>query len=328
MTDFYAYRVSETEKGFVGNVTELSTAELPDSEVLIRVKYSSLNYKDALSATGNKGVTRKYPHTPGIDACGVVERSKSDKFKEGDEVIVTSYDLGMNTPGGFGQYISVPADWIVPLPNRLGMEEAMFFGTAGLTAAAGVENIARDISCDSGEVLVTGATGGVGAIAVLLLAQRGYNVVASTGKLHDVDWLKSLGAQRVIHRDKLSTRNKSALLKGTWAAAYDTVGGPTLENVVKSTQNFGVISCCGNVASAELSLTVYPFILRGIKLMGISSQNLPMDKRIYCWNKIAGDWKPENTKPLQTVISLNDVSSSIEKILQGGIRGRVVIDLG
>ena len=328
MKNYLAYQVTETNERFSGKITELPIESLPNNDVLIKVKYSSLNYKDALSATGNKGVTRNYPHTPGIDACGIVESSKSDKFKTGDKVIVTSYDLGMNTPGGFGQYNSVPSDWIVPLPGSLSMEEAMIFGTAGLTAAAGVENIVQDIPNDSGEVLVTGSSGGVGAIAVLLLSKLGYNIVASTGKTDEADWLKSLGAQRVIHRDELALEDKRALLKGTWAAAFDTVGGHTLENVIKSTREFGVISCCGNVASAELSLTVYPFILRGAKLMGVSSQNLPLDKRIFLWNKLAGEWKPEQINKIKTSVQLSDLSNSIDEILQGRIRGRVVVDLG
>ena len=327
MRNYLAYQVNETEKGFTGKVTELPIDGFPDNDVLIRVNYSSLNYKDALSATGNKGVTRNYPHTPGIDACGVVEESTFEKFHSGDEVIVTSYDLGMNTPGGFGQYIRVPHEWIVPLPESLSMEEAMLYGTAGLTAAAGVENIVQDVPKDSGEVLVTGSTGGVGAVAVLLLSKLGYNVVASTGKTDEAKWLKSLGAQRVIHRDELALEDKRALLKGSWAAGFDTVGGHTLENVIKSTMEYGVVSCCGNVASAELSLTVYPFILRGAKLMGVSSQNLPMDKRIDLWNKLAGEWKPENIENIQTTINLYQLSDSIEKILQGGIKGRIVVDM-
>lgn len=328
MNNYLAYQVTETNEGFEGKVTELPVSGLPDNEVLIRVKYSSLNYKDALSATGNKGVTRNYPHTPGIDACGIVENSKSDKFNKGDNVIVTGYDLGMNTPGGFGQYIIVPAGWVVPFPENLSMEEAMLFGTAGLTAAAGVENIVQDISNESGEVLVTGSTGGVGAIAVLLLSKLGYNVVASTGKTDEADWLKSIGAQRVIHREELEHKDHRALLASSWAAAFDTVGGHTLENVIKSTQEYGVISCCGNVASAELSLTVYPFILRGAKLMGVSSQNLPMDNRVNLWNKLAGEWKPDHIGTIKSIISINELSEAISTILQGGIRGRVVVEMG
>ncbi|MGD2206156.1 MAG: YhdH/YhfP family quinone oxidoreductase [Anaerolineae bacterium] len=315
--------------GFVRKIEDRSLVDLPEGDVLVRVHYSSLNYKDALSASGHKGVTRSYPHTPGIDAAGLVEVSESDVFRPGDEVIVTSYDLGMNTPGGWGQYIRVPADWVVPLPNGLALRESMIFGTAGFTAALSVHKLqTHGVTPDQGEILVTGATGGVGSLAVGILARDGYQVVAATGKRDAEPFLRELGAAEVVPRDKVLDASPRPLLKGRWAGAVDTVGGEYLATALKSTRYGGAVTCCGLVASADLSTTVYPFILRGVSLLGIDSQNCPMDIRLLMWQKLAQEWKLEHLDRLASECSLDELDGEIERMLQGKQRGRVVVSVG
>ncbi|MFB0963552.1 MAG: YhdH/YhfP family quinone oxidoreductase, partial [Pseudomonas sp.] len=236
MSTYQALWVTETPQ-FQQRVIERSLADLPDGEVLIRVHYSSLNYKDALSATGNRGVTRTFPHTPGIDAAGVVEHSKVAEFTAGDEVIVTGYDLGMNTYGGMAQYIRVPAAWVIKRPAGLSLRESMILGTAGLTAALCVDKLLRaGLTVDAGPVLVTGATGGVGSIAIVLLKQLGFDVTAVTGKTEQAEFLRQLGAKQVIDREALTVGTDKALLKPQWAGVVDTVGGDILFNAVKSLQ--------------------------------------------------------------------------------------------
>lgn len=325
---FKALVAEEKEGGFTQQVKTLSTNELPENDVLIRVHFSSLNYKDALSATGNRAVTNSYPFTPGIDASGVVEESRDDRFKAGDEVIVTSYDLGMNTPGGFGQYISVPGDWIVPLPEGLSLREAMIIGTSGLTAAIGVEKIENlGDGPDGGDLLVTGATGGVGSFAVALLAHLGYEVVAATGKVEEQShFLKQMGASEIIHRESVSDVGGSPLLSARWAASYDTVGGEMLDAVIRQTGHNGVVACCGNVLGHELKTSIYPFILRGVSLMGVDSGIALMEDRLRIWNKLAGEWKLPKLERLQQVVTLEELPAEIEKILRGEQAGKVVVD--
>jgi acrylyl-CoA reductase (NADPH) len=326
---FKAMVVREThDKKYLREITERSINELPEGDVLIQVKYSSLNYKDALSAIGNKGVTKNYPHTPGVDASGIVEKSKSNEFEPGDEVIVHGYDLGMDTSGGFGQYIRVPAAWIVRPRSGLTLKESMVYGTAGFTAALSVFKIEEHgISPESGEILVTGATGGVGSIAVAILAKVGYQVVASTGKSEEKNFLMDLGAKEVIGRDEARDTTGRPLLKGRWAGVIDAVGGDILATALKSTKHGGVVTCCGNVASHELNTNVYPFILRGISLVGIDSANCPIDLRKKVWQKIADEWKLEKLNQLTSEISLEELDSNIELILQGKQKGRVLVDL-
>ena len=270
---FKALVVSEENGKFIRRVTERKIDDLSSGDVLINVKYSSLNYKDALSATGNKGVTRKYPHTPGIDAAGIVAETSSNKFREGDEVIVTGYDLGMNTSGGFAEYIRVPSDWVVKLPTGLSLKESMIYGTAGFTAGLSLCKLEQ---CSeekiTGDVLVTGATGGVGSLAVAILAKQGYNVVASTGKKDKIDFLKKLGAKEVIGRDEVDDKSSKALLNRRWKAAVDTVGGNILATVIKQMDYRCSVASCGNTYSPELNTTVFPFILRGVNLLGINSR--------------------------------------------------------
>lgn len=325
---FQAIVVEETEpKTFSRSIRELSIDDLPEGDVLIRVLFSSLNYKDALSATGNRGVTRSFPHTPGIDAAGVVESSDVPEFQKGDEVIVTSYDLGMNTPGGFGQYIRVPAGWVVPLPQTLSLEESMILGTAGFTAAMSIERLVPGVDISQGPVLVTGATGGVGSLACAILAQMGYEVAAVSGKPDD-GFLKSLGVNEIIPRQDFVENTGAPLLKPRWAGVVDTVGGEILATAIKSTMETGLITCCGLVASPDLPITVLPFILRGVALFGIDSQHCPMPLRTDIWTYLARDWKPKMLGEMATKISLADLDDSIDRILKGQIKGRTLVDLG
>ena len=302
--------------------------ELPEGDVLIRVRYSSLNYKDALSASGNKGVTRNYPHTPGIDAAGEVVESKTAGFKPGDEVIVIGYDLGMNTSGGFGQLIRVPHSWVVKRPASLSLKESMILGTAGFTAALCVEKLLMNgMDPRAGEVLVTGATGGVGAVAVAILSKMGYSVVASTGKSYGEQFLTELGAARVIDRQHLAEENPRPLLKEEWAAAVDVVGGVTLVNILKSLKYGASVACCGLVGSPTLPATVFPFILRGVNLLGVDSVNLPIETKNRVWHRLATEWKLDNLQSLCHDISFDELPASLESVLSGQVVGRLVLNL-
>jgi acrylyl-CoA reductase (NADPH) len=325
---FKALEISEDDGKFLRKIIEKQISNLPDAEVLIRVKYSSLNYKDALSATGNRGVTRKYPHTPGIDAAGIVEESSNDKFNPGDEVIVTGYDLGMNTSGGYGQYISVPTEWIVKLPSGISLKESMIYGTAGFTAGYALEKLeAAGLVPDKGEILVTGATGGVGSMAVAIAAKAGYKVVAATGKSDKSDYLKSLGANTVLTREEVDDKSGRALLPIRWAGVIDTVGGNILNTAIKSTTYTCSVVAVGLTQSSELNATVYPFILRGVNLLGISSSHCTMELRTKIWNKLASTWKPEGLEQIYSECSLEGLSEKIDLILEGKITGRVVVNL-
>jgi len=325
---FKAMVVEETDdKQFIRSIQEKSIADLPTGDVLMRVVYSSLNYKDALSAIGNRGVTRKYPHTPGIDAAGTVEACESGQFKPGNQVIVTSYDLGMNTPGGFGEIIRVPSEWVVPMPRGLSLKESMIYGTAGFTAGMSVLSLTHTIKPEDGEVLVTGATGGVGSIAVAILSRLGYPVVAATGKTDAADFLSGLGAVRILGREYLQDNPQRPLLKPTWAGVVDTVGGEPLAAAIKSTQPWGTITTCGMVASPDLNMTVFPFILRGVRLIGVDSQNCPMKHRRQVWERLASDWKIDQLESICREVPLDELSPHIDTILKGGITGRTVVKL-
>ena len=326
---YKAMVVEEIEGGtFIRRIVERPIEALPEGEVLIKVSYSSLNYKDALSATGNKGITRKYPHTPGIDAAGIVEESVSDAFLPGDEVIVTGYDLGMNTSGGFGEYIRVPADWVVKRPDGLSLKECMIYGTAGFTAGQSVYRLQGcGITPDRGEVLVTGATGGVGSLSCAILAKAGYDVVAATGKIEKKQFLLDLGVKKIVHRDEVTDLAGRALLSERWAGAIDTVGGEMLATAIKSVKYRGAVTCCGLVASTELHTTIYPFILRGVTLMGIDSAKCPMEMRLKIWEKLGDDWKVDCLDTIKHECSLDELDYEIELILDGKQRGRAVVDL-
>ncbi len=327
--EFKALVVTETpDNQFVRSIEEKKVDELPEGDVTVQVLYSSLNYKDVLSATGNRGVTRNYPHTPGIDAAGIVAASTHENFKPGDKVIVTSYDLGMNTAGGFGQYIRVPAEWVVPQPEGLSTKEAMVYGTAGFTAALSVwQLIENGVMPDDGDVLVSGATGGVGGIAVSILSKLGYTVTAVNGVVDETGYLNEIGAKAVISIDEASDTSGRPLLKSKWAGGIDTVGGDILATTIKSTKYGATVTCCGNVASPDLPLNVFPFILRGVKLIGIDSQNCPMPIRQKIWQKIASEWKIDWLQTLTTEASFNELENKIDLMLRGKHLGRTIIKM-
>ena len=323
---YKAFFTQETESGFSNSIESLSIADLEENDLLIKVSYSSLNYKDALSASGNKGVTRTYPHTPGIDAVGEVVKSNSSDFKDGDKIVVTGYDLGMNTYGGFGQYISIPATWAISLPNELSEAEAMSIGTAGLTAGLCVRKLLQnDLTPDSGDVLVTGASGGVGSVAVMVLSKLGFNVVALTGKQDQVDYLESLGASSVIIRSQMEEQGKP-LQKGIYQGGVDTVGGNILSNFISQTSQRGAITCCGNVASDKLETSIFPFILRGVTLIGIDSAESLLEVKKEIWNNFSNDWKIDLEKITKEVF-LESLSDEVEKILKGNQVGRIRVNL-
>lgn len=326
---FKALVVEKTaDKQFVRDIRERSLDDLPPGDLVVRVHYSSLNYKDALSATGHPGVTRRFPHTPGIDAAGEVVSCGSGAFAPGEKVLVTGYDLGMETDGGFGQYVRIPSTWAVRLPEGLTLRESMALGTAGFTAALSVLKLERaGVKPDDGDILVTGATGGVGSIAVAILAQAGYRVVASTGKSADEEYLKGLGASQVVSRDEVTGGAEKALLAERWAGAVDVVGGTTLAAVLKSTRYGGTVTCCGLVGSPELPLNVYPFILRGVSLLGIDSAQCPREIREEVWHRLATGWKPAHLGNVVTECALSGLEAMIQTILHGGVTGRVVVNL-
>jgi len=325
--NFRAMVVTETaDKKFVRDIQERELSELPSGELIIEVKYSSLNYKDALSASGNKAVTRKYPHTPGVDAAGIVADSTNRSFAVGDQVIVTGFDLGMNTPGGFGQYISVPSGWAVKVPQGLSLRDSMGYGTAGLTAALCVMRLlASGLSKDAGEVLVTGATGGVGSVAVGILGKLGFAVAAATGKTDEKDFLTALGAKTIISREEANDTSGRPLQKPRWAGVVDTVGGNILATALKTAKYGGLVAACGNAMSGDVSMTVYPFILRGVSLLGVDSVELPLNSRIRAWQKLAQEWKID-LDPIVSERALDQLEPKIDQILKGGIRGRVIVN--
>lgn len=324
---YRALLVTEDADGrFTRSITSRNTNQLPVNGVLIKVKFSSLNYKDALSASGNRGITRRYPHTPGIDAAGTVVSSLSPAFQPGDEVIVTGYDLGMNTPGGFGEYINVPADWVVPRPAGLTAEESMILGTAGFTAALAMHHLIRcGQTPEKGPVVVSGSTGGVGCLAVNLLSRRGFDVIASTGKPEKTEFLRSIGAAEVISRSETDDQSGKALLRPRWAGGVDTVGGNTLATLLKACSEHGNVATCGNASSPLLSTTVYPFILNGVNLLGVNSATTPMDLRKQLWERLAGEWKPDCLQEIKHLVDLEELESWISLILLGKVTGRVVL---
>jgi putative quinone oxidoreductase, YhdH/YhfP family len=324
---YKAFVVEEHDGKFVHSVQTLSTDNLPEGDVLVRVHYSSLNYKDALSATGNKGVTKRYPHTPGIDVAGVVEFSGNEQFKVGDEVIVTGYDLGMNTAGGFGQYIRVPAEWVVRLPKGLTLKESMIIGTAGYTAGISLLRLNALVKPSDGKILVSGATGGVGSVALSLLSKIGYQTIAISGKESEYEFLHKLGAAEIIPRSEFQAVDKRPMLSAQYAGAIDTVGGPILENILKTLKPLGAVTTCGSVSSTQLNMTVFPFILRGISLIGISAQNYPTAYRESLWQKMANEWKPDNLLDLYTEISINEIKSYVDLILAGQLKGRTIVKM-
>ena len=329
MSTYKAFEVrEEIEKKFVGAIVEKSALELAEGSVSIEVHYSSVNYKDALSASGSKAVTREYPHVPGIDAAGKVLASTDSNFAVGDEVVVTGYDLGMNTAGGFGQQVTVPGGWVTKLPVGLSLRDSMVLGTAGLTAGLCVNKLLLNgITPEAGKVLVTGATGGVGIIACALLVKLGFEVVASTGKLAETAKLMALGVSEVISREAFSEENPRPMLKEGYAAAVDVAGGTTLVNVIKSLSYGGSVAACGLVDSPALSATVLPFILRGVNLLGVDSVELPLAQKQQVWNLFANEWALTDIDSLAETMVLAELPAVLAKVLAGGAVGRYVLDL-
>ncbi|RJP30249.1 MAG: acryloyl-CoA reductase [Actinobacteria bacterium] len=321
-------------KTFMRSLETRNIEDLPAGDVIIKVLYSSVNYKDALSASGNRGVTRNFPHTPGIDAAGTVEEDASGRFSSGDEVLVTGYDLGMNTSGGLAEYVRVPADWVVKLPQGLTLKDSMIYGTAGFTAALSVLRLTEaGVKPGDGDVLVTGASGGVGSIAMRILAKLGYTVVAAAGLMDEAEFaryeeiLTSLGASRVIPASEVDDTSGKLMFKGIWPGVIDTVGGNILATVVKSAAYGGVVTTCGNAAGHELDLNVYPFILRGVSLLGVDSVECPMDRRLKVWEKLAGEWKLDSLEEMSAEISLDEVEERIQLLLDKASKGRAVVKI-
>ena len=323
----YVVRISD-DKNYVRTIEERSIDDLPQGEVLIRVHYSSLNYKDGLSSIGDRGVTRHYPHTPGIDAAGIIESCDSSEFKAGDPVVIISYDLGANTAGGFGQFIRVPADWVMPLPKGLSLRESMIYGTAGFTAGLCVNALQHHgLTPERGPIVVTGSTGGVGSVSVALLAGLGYSVSASTGKQDAKNFLKKLGASKVIERKAVNDESGRTILKEVWAGAIDTVGGNTLATLLKACKQGGAVAATGLVESTKLPITVFPFIWRGVSLLGIYASGTTMSMRQEIWSRLAKEWKLEELEHIAVDCKLEQLDHEIDRILVGDQRGRVVIDL-
>lgn len=327
--NFTALQVNRNEdKTFTRRIVQRNSDDLPAGELLVRVQYSSLNYKDALSASGHPGVTRNFPHTPGIDAAGQVVSCSDGRFQPGDQVIVTSYDLGMETDGGFGQLIRVPSAWAVALPDGLSLKQSMIFGTAGLTAALSVTALVDSgLTPDQGPVLVTGATGGVGSLAVTVLTRAGFQVTAATGKNSETDYLKCLGATNVISREEVTANSERPMLKPLWSGVVDCVGGTMLEAAIKACRYDGVVTCCGLVGSADLNLNVFPFILRGVRLIGIDSAECPMPRRLHAWQYLAENKDAKLLEQLSEEISLEGLEEKIQAMLKGQVKRRVVVRL-
>jgi len=325
--NFRAIVVKKNHDQFDIDINERMISDLPDGELLVRVEYSSLNYKDALSASGARGVTKNYPHTPGIDAAGVVEESNEKDFPIGSSVIVTGFDLGMNTSGGFSEYIRIPSQWAIQCPDGLSTKESMMLGTAGLTAGLAVDSIKNTCDIKDAKVVVSGATGGVGSIGVNLLSHLGAKVTAITGKIDEKRFLKKLGATEIIERDHFIKATKLPLNKGVYNAALDVVGGSMLSSILSSMYQNGIITVCGNVGGPKFETTVFPFILRGNSLVGIDSANSPIDKRKMIWKHFSSNWKLDGLEKYSKIVDLKNLIPEIKNILAGKQTGRIILKL-
>ena len=323
---FNAIIVDENHDGtFSQEIKEKKINELPGGDLLVKVEYSSLNYKDALSFSGNKGVTKHYPHTPGIDAVGVIKESTSSDFIIGEKVIVTGYDMGMNTAGGFGEYIRVPKKWASSLPKTLDALDSMIIGTAGLTAGLCVQSLERMNGILGKKAVVTGSSGGVGCMAVKLLSKLGADVTAITGKKEEIEFLKSIGAKEIIYRDDFLNSVRKPMSKGQWDIAVDVAGGDILSGLIASMNYGGTITCCGLVASPNFDTTVFPFILRGNSLIGIDSGETPIKEKTNIWEKFASAWKIDDLDRLHKTVDMHGLMDEIKKILKGYQVGRIVL---
>lgn len=324
--NFRALVVNKTDN-FTVEVKDLTLADLPDGDVLVKVAYSSINYKDSLATIPEGNIVNTYPFVPGIDLAGVVISSNDDRFKKGDKIIATSYDIGVSHFGGFSEYARIPAKWIVPLPNGLTLKKAMIIGTAGFTAALSVQRLEENnVLPNKDKVLVTGATGGVGSFAVSILSTLGYQVEASTGKESEQEYLKSLGATSIISREDVYDGKIRALDKQKWSGAIDPVGGEPLAALLSQIKYGGSVATSGLTAGTQLPTTVFPFILRGINLLGIDSVYCPMDTRVQVWNRLATDLKPLNfNKFIQQEITLEQIPNVLPTLLKGQARGRTIV---
>lgn len=326
--NFKAYVIREDKNGFfTGQIETKKFDELASNEITINVKYSSLNYKDALSAIGNKGVTKKYPHTPGIDAAGIVVSSNNEKFSINDQVIVTGYDLGMNTSGGFSEYIRVPSDWVIKLPESISLRYAMAIGTAGLTAGLCIDLLEKNNGIKNKQAIVTGSTGGVGSVAIQLLSNLGAEITAVTGKNESREFLNNLGVQTIISREELLGKFRQPLSTGIYDIGIDVVGGEILSGLLTCLKRDGVIACCGNVGGANFNTSVFPFILRGNRLLGVDSAERSLNQKESLWKKLSSDWMLDDIDKFTRTISLNDLELEIRKIYEGKQTGRVIISI-
>ncbi|MGE7835620.1 NADPH:quinone oxidoreductase family protein [Viridibacillus arvi] len=329
MIDRFKALVVNKDDDFTVKVNELTLKDLPDGDVLIKVSYSSINYKDSLATIPNGNIVNTYPFVPGIDLAGIVVSSNDPRFQEGDEVIATSYEIGVSHFGGYSEYARIPANWIVPLPKGLTLKEAMVIGTAGFTAALSVLRLEENsVSPEKGKILVTGATGGVGSFAISILSTLGYQVEASTGKESEQEFLRSLGATSIVSREEVFDGKIRALGKQKWAAAVDPVGGEPLASLLSQIQYGGSVAVSGLTAGTKLPTTVFPFILRGINLLGIDSVYCPMETRLKVWDRLASDFKPENLeKFIQQEVTLQQLPEVLPTLLKGQAKGRTLVKL-
>ena len=325
---FRAYRIHEVEKKVAPRFEQLTLADLDPGEVLIRVAYSSVNYKDALAATGAGRIIRRFPCVGGIDLSGTVVESSDPKFTRGDAVIATSYDIGVAHNGGYAEYARIPATWVVPMPKGMNLFDAMALGTAGYTAALGVVRMEQNgLAPANGPVIVSGATGGVGSIAVNILSALGYRVVALTGKEAETGYLKGLGAAEVMLRQSLDLTKIRPLDKTLWAGAVDNLGGDVLAWIASNMKQHGVIASIGLASSMTLNTTVAPFILRGASLLGIDSGYTPMPLRTEVWRRLATDMRPKHLAAMTRTIAFDDLPGVFDDFIQSRVRGRIVVDL-
>lgn len=328
MTAFPAVLISKTDDAQDVAYTEITDADLMEGDVTVRVSHSTVNYKDGLAITGKAPVVRRFPMVPGIDFAGEVEDSTHPDWEPGDKVILNGWGVGETHMGGFAAKARVPGDWLVPLPDGLSAAQAMAVGTAGYTAMLCVLAIeGAGVTPDKGPVIVTGAAGGVGSVAIAILAKLGYPVVASTGRQSEHDYLRDLGATEIIDRAELSEKGRP-LGKERWAGGIDAVGSHTLANVLAQTHYGGAVACCGLAQGMDLPATVAPFILRGISLLGVDSVMVPKPKRIAAWQRIVTDLDRGKLDAMTTTVALKDVIQTAETILAGGVRGRTVVEVG
>jgi len=326
---FKAYLISSSDgKTVSAAFTQMSEEQLDPGEVTIRVAHSSVNYKDALAATGTGRIIRRFPCVGGIDLSGTVTASSDPRFKIGDSVICTSYDLGVAHHGGYAELARVPADWVLKLPAGMSLKEAMVFGTAGFTAGLAVMRMeANGLKPANGPVLVTGATGGVGSVAIEILSRLGYKVVALTGKAEQSDYLKKIGAAEVLLRSSLELTKIKPLDRASWAGAVDNLGGEVLSWLASTMQVGGTLASVGLAASTNFNTTVMPFILRGVSLLGVDSVNCPMPQRAEVWRRLATDMRPQHLESLTRSIAFADLPGVFDDFIKARVTGRIVVDI-